>query len=169
MTIHRSNPPEKLLPQAPALLPQPSIEEIQMNEASTCCQLIRAGSTYQGKQDLTYLHGVSKETVGAQAICMHVLTMPPGARAKPHLHEHHETAIYVLSGRIDAWYGEQLEHHIAADAGDLFYIPAGVPHLPANLTASPASAIVARTDPNEQESVLLLPHLDARGVQATSP
>jgi uncharacterized RmlC-like cupin family protein len=131
-----------------------------MNKTSTTCQLIRAGATYQGKQGLSYLHGISKETVGAQGICMHVLTMPPGARAKPHLHEDHETAIYVLSGRIDAWYGEQLEHHIRANPGDLFYIPSGVPHLPANLTDAPASAIVARTDPNEQESVLLLPHLD---------
>jgi hypothetical protein len=38
---------------------------------------IRAGSTYEGKQELTYLHGISRETVGAQAICMRVLTMPP--------------------------------------------------------------------------------------------
>jgi uncharacterized RmlC-like cupin family protein len=132
-----------------------------MNETSLACQHIRARSTYQGKQGLSYLFGISKETVGAQGICMHVLTMPPGARAKPHLHEHHETAIYVLSGQIDAWYGEQLEHHVAAKAGDMFYIPAGVPHMPANLTDTPASAIVSRTDPNEQESVLLLPHLDA--------
>jgi Cupin domain len=71
--------------------------------------------------------------------------------------ESHETAIYVLSGQIEAWYGEEL-----AGVGDLFYIPAGVPHMPANLTDSPASAIIARTDPNEQESVRLLPHLDAR-------
>jgi uncharacterized RmlC-like cupin family protein len=90
--------------------------------------------------------------------------MPPGARAKPHLHEDHETAIYVLSGSIDAWYGEDLEHHITANAGDMFYIPPGVPHLPANLTDTLASAIVARTDPNEQESVLLLPHLDGESV-----
>jgi uncharacterized RmlC-like cupin family protein len=91
---------------------------------------------------------------------MHVLTMPPGARAQPHLHEHHEMAIYVLSGQIDAWYGDQLQHHVTANAGDLFYIPAGVAHMPANLTDTSASAIVARTDPNEQESVVLLPHLD---------
>jgi uncharacterized RmlC-like cupin family protein len=131
-----------------------------MSETSSTCQLIRAGSTYQGKQGLSYLHGVSNETVGAQGICMHLLTMPPGACAKPHLHDHHETAIYVLSGRIDAWYGKELELHVAAKAGDMFYIPAGVAHMPANLTDSPATAIVARTDPNEQESVLLLPHLD---------
>jgi uncharacterized RmlC-like cupin family protein len=45
-------------------------------------------------------------------------------------------------------------------AGELFYIPAGVPHLPANLSSTPCTAIIARTDPNEQESVVLLPELD---------
>ena len=35
----------------------------------------------------------------------------------------------------------------------MFYIPAGVPHLPANLSDKPATAVIARTDPNEQESV----------------
>jgi uncharacterized RmlC-like cupin family protein len=131
-----------------------------MSETSGTCQLIHGGSSYQGKQGISYVHGISTETVGARGICMHLLTMPPGARAKPHLHEHHETAIYVLSGRIDAWFGKELEQHVAAKAGDMFYIPAGVAHMPANLTDTPASAIVARTDPNEQESVLLLPHLD---------
>lgn len=131
-----------------------------MNQTNVTCRLIRAGSTYDGKQGLTYLNGISRETVGAQGICMHVLTMPPGARAKPHLHESHETAIFVLSGQIEAWYGEKLEHHVVTGAGDLFYIPAGVPHMPANLTDKPALAIIARTDPKEQESVQLLPHLD---------
>ena len=42
----------------------------------------------------------------------------------------------------------------------MFYIPAGVPHLPANLSDKPATAIIARTDPHEQESVVLLPELE---------
>jgi uncharacterized RmlC-like cupin family protein len=46
-------------------------------------------------------------------------------------------------------------------AGDMFYIPAGVPHLPANLSDQPVTAVIARTDPNEQESVVLLPELDS--------
>ena len=47
-------------------------------------------------------------------------------------------------------------------AGDFVYIPANVPHLPYNLSGSePATAVVARTDPNEQESVVLLPELEA--------
>ena len=41
-------------------------------------------------------------------------------------------------------------------AGDFLYIPADVPHQPRNLsTTEPAIAIVARTDANEQESVVL--------------
>ena len=130
--------------------------------SSQTCHLVRPGNTYDGKQGLRYFEGISKEKVGSSGICMHILTMPPGARAKAHLHEAHETAIYVLSGEVDTWYGDNLEHHILVKAGDLFYIPAGVPHLPANLSDKPSSAVIARTDPNEQESVVLLPHLDAR-------
>jgi hypothetical protein len=44
--------------------------------------------------------------------------------------------------------------------GDMLYIPAGMPHLAANLSDGPLSAVIARTDPNEQESVRLLPELE---------
>ncbi len=45
-------------------------------------------------------------------------------------------------------------------AGDLIYIPADMPHLPLNLSDRPATAVIARTDPHEQESVVLLPELE---------
>lgn len=125
------------------------------------CRLVRPNATYEGKQGLSYFAGIAAETVGSSGICMHLLAIPPGARAKAHLHENHETAIYCLSGEVDTWYGDRLEHHVVVKAGDLFYIPAGVPHLPANSSGLPASAVIARTDPNEQESVMLLPELDA--------
>ncbi len=128
---------------------------------TTTCKIIRPGDTYDGKQGFSYFEGVSAESVGAQAICMHLLTIPPGGRAKAHLHEHHETAIYVLSGEAHMWYGEGLREHLVVKAGEFLYIPAGMPHLPANLSASePCVAVIARTDPNEQESVVLLPELD---------
>ena len=125
------------------------------------CRVVKPGTAYGGRQGLSYFEGIAAETVGSKGICMHLLTIPPGARAKAHLHETHETAIYVLSGEVHTWYGDKLEQQILVKAGDLFYIPAGVPHLPANLSGSPASAVIARTDPNEQESVVLLPELDA--------
>ena len=130
-----------------------------MSKPATC-KVIRPAGAYEGKQGLTYFCGVAAETVGAKGICMHLLTIPPGGRAKAHLHESHETAIYVLSGEAHTFYGERLEEHAVTRAGDLFYIPAGVPHLPANLSDQPVTAVIARTDPNEQESVVLLPELD---------
>ena len=93
---------------------------------------------------------------------MQLLTIPPGARTKAHKHASHETAIYQLSGEAGTWYGERLEHHIVSRAGDFVYIPADTPHLAYNRSRTePAMAVVARTDPNEQESVVLLPDLDA--------
>jgi uncharacterized RmlC-like cupin family protein len=130
------------------------------NPLEPTCHLVRAADTYDGKQGLTYFCGIAAETVGSRSICMHLLTIPPGGRAKAHMHENHETAIYVLDGEAIALYGNRLQHHAITKAGDLFYIPAGVPHLPINLGNRPVSAVIARTDPNEQESVVLLPDLE---------
>ncbi|MCX5497744.1 cupin domain-containing protein [Kaistia dalseonensis] len=124
------------------------------------CRLVRPSSTYAGKQGFDYIEGITAESVGASAICMMVLTIPPGGRAKAHMHANHETAIYAVSGETQCWYGEKLENHVVVRAGDMFYIPAGVPHLPTNLGPETAVAIIARTDPNEQESVVLLPELE---------
>jgi uncharacterized RmlC-like cupin family protein len=128
--------------------------------SSMACRVIRATDTYDGKQGLTYFCGIAAENVGSKGICMHLLTIPPGGRAKAHLHENHETTVYVLSGETVTLFGERLENYIHSAAGDLVYIPAGVPHLPINLSDKPASAVIARTDPNEQESVVLLPELE---------
>jgi uncharacterized RmlC-like cupin family protein len=96
---------------------------------------------------------------------MHMVTIPPGGRANAHLHESHETAIYVPGGVAEMWFGERLSEHLTVGAGDYLFIPAGVPHLPANPSdTEPVVADLARTDPNEQESVVLLPELDAVAV-----
>jgi uncharacterized RmlC-like cupin family protein len=125
------------------------------------CRVVRAGPEFTGKQALRYSPAISAEAVGARGIHLQMLTIPPGGRAKAHKHAAHETALYVLSGRSGMWYGDRLEEHLFAGAGDFLYIPADVPHLPYNLSATePCVALIARTDPNEQESVILLPDLD---------
>jgi uncharacterized RmlC-like cupin family protein len=92
------------------------------------------------------------------------VTLPPhGGRTKAHLHENHETALYLLSGEeVELWTGEQLEHRDLAHPGNYIYIPAGVPHVAVNRSEMPAVFVAARTDPNEQESVVLLPELEAK-------
>ena len=131
------------------------------DQQSRLCHKVRPGGTYAGRQGFDYFEGISRQSTGSGAICMHLLTIPPGARAKAHKHATHETAIYVISGAASMWWGERLEHRMDVTAGDLIYIPADVPHLPVNLSDAEAVAVIARTDPNEQESVVLLPELDA--------
>lgn len=120
------------------------------------CKIVRGGEAFHGKQGLDYFSGVSAQSTGAKAICMHLLVMPPGASAKPHYHEAHETAIYQLEGSTSFRHGPNLEYLDRVEAGDYVYIPAGVPHQPFNPTDKVARAIIARTDPNEQESVVLI-------------
>lgn len=124
------------------------------------CHKIRPVDRYSGKQGFTYNAGIAAETVGSTAICMHLLTIPPGGRAKAHKHATHETAIYQMSGRSVMYWGDRLQHRMEAEAGDLIYIPADTPHLPLNPGPEPCTAVIARTDPNEQESVVLLPELE---------
>lgn len=127
------------------------------NPATHTCVVVRNTDSYGGKQGLTYFSGISAESAGATGICMHSLTIPPGGRAKPHLHENHETAIYVLSGNAEMLYGEGLKEKLEVKAGDFLYIPAGMPHMPYNPSETePCVAVLARTDPNEQESVVVL-------------
>ena len=131
-------------------------------ESAATCRIVRTGDSYQGKQGLTYFAGISAESVGARGLCMHLLVMPPGARANAHMHAQHETAIYMLRGEAEMRYGPQLEQHAVVRAGDFIHIPAGVPHQPYNASDAEAVAVIARTDPNEQESVVLLPELESR-------
>jgi uncharacterized RmlC-like cupin family protein len=72
------------------------------------CSVVPRGKTYTGKQAFSYFAGISAENTGSRGICMHLLIIPPGERAKAHLHERHETAIYVVSGEGGMWYGEGL-------------------------------------------------------------
>ena len=130
-------------------------------ERTSACRVIRATEAYEGKQGPTYAGGVSAESVGSRGIWLGMVTMPPGGRTKAHFHEDHETAFYVLSGECELWYGEGLRDHEVARAGDYLYIPAGVSHVAVNRSQTEPFVVVGgRTDPNEQESVVLQPELD---------
>jgi uncharacterized RmlC-like cupin family protein len=126
-------------------------------------RVVRAGESYEGKQGPSYTPGVSAQTVGAQALWLGSVTLPPrGGRTRAHVHDHHESAFYLVSGdEVELWTGDQLQHKEIARPGDYLFIPAGVPHVAINRTDTPAVFVGARTDPNEQESVVMQPELDA--------
>ncbi len=124
--------------------------------------IIRAGGSYDGKQGMSLATGVSSRSAGARRLCLHLVTIPPGTRGVPHVHDGHESAIYTVSGETEVWHGEGLRHRAVVTAGDFLYVPPGTPHLPVNRSEVTTVAVVARTDPREQESVVTLslpPHL----------
>jgi len=106
------------------------------------------------RQRLPYFIGISGQTVGSTALSMHLVVIPPGARATPHIHVGYETGIYVLEGRVRTRWGPDLEHEVVSEVGDFLFVPPGVPHEAINLSATePARAVVARNHPAEQDLV----------------
>ena len=124
--------------------------------------IVKPGETYRGKQGITYGAGASAETVGARKICMNVMPMPPGARAKVHYHKDIETIAYMLEGECAVYYGDDLERRLVAQAGDHVFCPADVPHAPCNESGKPCTWIVVHSSGSDQDGIVLLPELDAK-------
>ena len=116
---------------------------------------VRPTTTTMTKQQLPNFVGISGANAGAKHLSMNLVVIPPGGAAQPHVHRGYETAIYLLQGRVETRYGPGLRKSVIHEAGDFIFIPADVPHQPVNLSdTEPAHALVARNDPNEQESVV---------------
>ena len=123
--------------------------------ASPTVRAIRPDRAIATLQRLPYFIGVSGSTVGASSLSMHLVVIPPGARAEPHIHVGYETGIYVIEGRVETRFGEGLAESVISEAGDFLFVPPGVPHEAINLSATqPARAIVARNHPAEQDLVV---------------
>lgn len=129
--------------------------------AEATCAVVRTGAAYVGKQGLTYLAGLTRDTAGTSGICLNLATLPPGARAKTHLHHGIETAVYVIEGEAEMYFGPRLAERLEAGAGDYMYVPAEMPHLVMNRSRATCRAVVAHTAAHDQEGIVLLPGLDA--------
>lgn len=117
-------------------------------------QALRPDREVMTRQRLPYFIGISGSTVGARGLSMHIVVIPPGARAEPHVHVGYETGIFVLEGRVLTRWGAALENEVVSEPGDFLFVPPGVPHEAINLsTTQPARAVVARNDPAEQDKV----------------
>jgi len=126
--------------------------------------VVRGGTPYESEQGPVYAPGISKETADSNVVFLGLVTLPPGKRTRAHLHARHESAFYVLSGdEVELWTGDQLEHRDVAHAGDYLFIPADVPHVAVNRSkATPAVFIGVRDEPTAQETLVMLPELDAK-------
>jgi uncharacterized RmlC-like cupin family protein len=93
---------------------------------------------------------ISQATTGAVNIYMGVFRVPAGAQSRPHYHENCESAVYMLSGRLEVRWGDRLEETVEIGPGDMVYVPPRETHLLRNLSESePAEYVVARDSPTE--------------------
>ena len=135
---------------------------METQPASPTRFVVRGSQPYISPQGSRYAPGVSAETAGASALFLGVVTLPAGERTRAHVHACHESAHYMLSGEeVELWTGPRLERRDVARPGDFLFIPAGLPHVAVNRGRTPAVFVGARNQPAMQESVLLLPSLDA--------
>ena len=116
---------------------------------------IRPEGTITTKQNLPYYIGISQATAGSKGLSMNLTVIPPGGSPKAHYHKDFETAIYLLKGRVETRFGENLKESMINEEGDFVFIPPGVPHKPVNLSdTEPALAIVSRNSTNLHENVV---------------
>ena len=132
----------------------PPEQPTAMSNQKPTVQGLTPGHEVMTRQRLPYFIGISGRTVNATGLSMHLVVIPPGARAEPHIHVGYETGIYVLEGTVCTRWGPALEHEVVSQAGDFLFVPPGVPHEAINLSATePARAVVARNHPAEQDRV----------------
>lgn len=143
-----------------------NLSKIEVKSAATMSRrgiVVKAEPEQRVQQGSDYRAGVSAETTGSQVIWLGLMALPPGGRTKAHVHEHHETALYMISGdTLELWTGDELEHREAVQPGDFVYIPANVLHVAVNRGAAPAVFVGSRNEATARESMILHPEMDAR-------
>ena len=93
---------------------------------------------------------ISRATTGATNIYLGVVRVPPGARSRPHYHASCESAVLMLSGRLEVRWGDHLEQVLTIGPGDMVYVPPRETHILHNLSeGEPAEYVVARDSPTE--------------------
>ena len=123
-------------------------------------RLVKPGTKYEGAQGVTYDAGVSRNTAGAEKVCMNVLPMPPGGKSKPLVHKGIETIAYMLEGECTLFHGQKLESQTLVKQGEQIFIPGDVPHAPCNLSDKSCVWIVVHSSGDDQDELIRIKELD---------
>jgi len=100
--------------------------------------------------------GAGAVSAGARARGVNLVMIPPGSRGMPHYHDGRETALYLVSGETEIWYGADLAKRSTVRPGDFIYIPPGTPHLAVNRGDVTSIAVVAESDPADDADTIVI-------------
>ncbi|MFF2618616.1 cupin [Kitasatospora sp. NPDC058046] len=90
------------------------------------CVVVRSDAQ-SGKQGHIFALGTSAWSTGSPGLCLYRLLIPAGTQGRPYLHAGHESAIYIVAGRAEAWIGPELHEHLVVKAGDFLVRSPGRP------------------------------------------
>ena len=85
---------------------------------------------------------------GASKIWMGLVSGAPNERGPVHHHGEAETAVYLLSGHVRVYYGEDFAEWVEAGPGDFLFVPAHIHHVEANPYDEPFQGVLARGPDN---------------------
>jgi uncharacterized RmlC-like cupin family protein len=124
---------------------QPTRRDLRSNDD---CVIIRSAGAPRT--------GVSGVSAGARALGINLVMIPPGSRGMPHYHDARETALYLVSGETEVWYGAALAKRSLVRAGDFIYIPPGTPHLTVNRGDVTSIAVLAESDAADDADTVVI-------------
>ncbi len=95
---------------------------------------------------------VSQQLAGSVGIWAGVTIVDPHVASGKHHHGELETVIYVVSGRGQIRWGDNLEYSESVQPGDFIYVPPFVPHQEINPSDEPSQWVIVR---NSQEPIVV--------------
>lgn len=113
---------------------------------SEAVRVIRSGGLRPGQ----WTAGMTRqEAFATGSLWAGLVRTDPGMRSGWHHHGEHETAIYVLSGRMRMESGPAGSDVVLAEAGDFIFVPRGVIHRESNPTEDEGVAVILRSGTGE--------------------
>jgi uncharacterized RmlC-like cupin family protein len=90
-----------------------------------------------------------EEAISTGSIWAGLIRTEPRMQSGWHHHGAHETAIYLLSGRLRMESGPDGTEIVEAGPGDFLFVPEGLVHRESNPTAEQAVAVIVRSGKGE--------------------
>ena len=72
--------------------------ECNSGPADVAVVTVRPSAETRTKQQVPYFLGISAATAGARGLSLHLVSIPPGAAAEPHVHRGYETGHLPAGG-----------------------------------------------------------------------
>jgi uncharacterized RmlC-like cupin family protein len=125
---------------------------------------VAAEAATMSRQGQPLVPVISRPHTQTRGISSAEVSIPPGHRAKAHVHFDTDVIVTVLYGQaVTLWWDQDGQRHeVPQSAGQQLHIPRGVPHAAVNLGPVPVIALECRSNSVFDADNVLLANFDAQ-------